>query len=178
MSEESTPKKANCLYITLHLLQTKANNIADFRRILKKSKMQSCNSAFNQLNFDDLTLIHGYVNGAVDCDGKTPKRIKHAWLECGGCVIENSGNNKLIIGKNAYYSGHGAECTKRFSSEEAFQNLMDGYGVSFWHRSGEMQKVEAPSSMEQILARDFMVEYQTGDHGAGCTSKKPNLDSL
>ena len=165
MSEKQPHKNANCLYITLHLLQMKVKDISAFRQLLKNFKMEKCNPPIDQLDFDDLVLVHGCVNRAVDCEVNIPKKIKHAWLEFDGCVIENSANNKHIIGKELYYSDNKVVSAKSFPLQEALQNLMEGYGVSFWHNSEKMRKVEKSSTIEDILARKFILEHEKDNHG-------------
>jgi hypothetical protein len=165
MYEKLTPKKANCLYITLHLLQMKSKDISAFRLLLKSFKMEACNPSIDRLDFDDIILVHGLVNSRTSPNCVMSKKINHAWLEFGGCVIENSAMNALIVNKVAYYSDFNPENTKSFSIEEAFQILMDGYGVSFWHNSKKFRKVENIQSIDEILARNFILEHKMDNHG-------------
>lgn len=96
---------------------------------------------------EEAKLVHGTLNSS-----KTP--IQHAWIECGGKVMDNANNEGLCVPKELYYHQRDARCSRTFSRQEADAILMKhGQGgefpIGFWGGLSDQEVNDCLSEYEK-----------------------------
>jgi len=71
----------------------------------------------------DCVMVHGVVAGLGELDGV---QFPHAWVECGGDVIDPSNGNTVSMSKKKYYKlGRIQEkYSKKYSLTETYKNML------------------------------------------------------
>lgn len=102
--------KGNCFYVTLEFMKD-----SEALRTLNMIKGNA-----------KVSLVHGLLD---ECN----KRVKHAWIEIDGCVLDHSNNQAINASTADYYQDNCALAARRFTRSEA-----DALLTTQWVKDGSL----------------------------------------
>ncbi|GEM_PF-6368912 len=96
---------------------------------------------------DSGVLVHAIVNGTGEYRGK---KIRHAWLELDGHVIDKSNGHDYVMRKGKYYRALRPSRIKKYPREEALALIKHTGHFGFWTRA---EKISALRSAKKRALR-------------------------